>query len=98
MKRANIAAESRAAKASKSNRSHDGNGLRSGSSHQEALSDQPSIAEILGGSQSSNDQLSKKMLLTALIALKKGDFTPACPWTCPAWTARSPMSSTKSWS
>jgi len=83
MKRANIAAESRAAKASKSNRSHDGNGLRSGSSHQEALSDQPSIAEILGGSQSSNDQLSKKMLLTALLALKKGDFSARLPLDLP---------------
>jgi HAMP domain-containing protein/signal transduction histidine kinase/DNA-binding response OmpR family regulator len=84
MKRANIAAESRAAKASKSHRNNEGNGLRSGSSHsQESLSGQPSIAEILGGPHTSTDQLSKKMLLTALIALKKGDFTARLPLDLP---------------
>jgi methyl-accepting chemotaxis protein len=78
MKRATLAAETRSAKHNKGNHAEEGNGQRP-QPQSDSLTDQPSIMDILGGHKGEPDQLSKKMLLTALMALKKGDFTARLP-------------------
>ena len=87
MKRAILAGETRSAKSNKTHstdgsRHPQGNGNGNGKRSQpaeEALTDQPSISQILGAGKVADDQLSKTMLLTALLALKKGDFTTRLP-------------------
>jgi HAMP domain-containing protein/signal transduction histidine kinase/DNA-binding response OmpR family regulator len=78
MKRASIGGETRTHKTTKSNRFEDGNGKHVRSS-EESLEGQPSIMGILRGREVENDQLNKNMLLSALLALKKGDFTARLP-------------------
>jgi HAMP domain-containing protein/signal transduction histidine kinase/CheY-like chemotaxis protein len=78
MKRATIAGETRPVKSNKANRPEGGNGQRRQSS-EESLVGQPSIAELLGAPKGESDQLSKTVLLAALMALKKGDFTARLP-------------------
>jgi HAMP domain-containing protein/signal transduction histidine kinase/CheY-like chemotaxis protein len=76
MKRAMLNGENRA---SKTNGKNEGNG-HDRPRADERLTEQPSIMDILGPQQKAGaDQLSKKVLLTALMALKKGDFTARLP-------------------
>src|SRR5580658_5746052 len=75
MKRAILNGEARA---SKTNGKNEGNG-HDRSRAEERLTEQPSIMDILGPQKAAPDQLSKKVLLTALLALKKGDFTARLP-------------------
>jgi HAMP domain-containing protein/signal transduction histidine kinase/CheY-like chemotaxis protein len=77
MKRAALNGEVRHSKSDKLIRDENNGGAQS--RHEEALTGQPSIMELLGAQKPGTDQLSKKILLTALIALKKGDFTARLP-------------------
>src|SRR5580700_8405772 len=78
MKRASSTGESRST--SKVSKSEGGNGNGHGTARaarqekEEKLVGQPSIIELFG-SRADAGQLSKTQLLTALMALKKGDFT-----------------------
>ncbi len=85
MKRASSAGETRILKAVKPSRSENGNG--SGNSRrraaEETLDGQPSIMQILGSQKGELEQLNKTTLLTALLALKKGDFTARLPMDLP---------------
>jgi HAMP domain-containing protein/signal transduction histidine kinase/CheY-like chemotaxis protein len=66
----------------KSNGNGNGNGnghAKKVSSRVEVLEGQPSITAILAGRQTDGNSLDKAMLLTALTALKKGDFSVRLP-------------------
>ncbi len=78
MKRATVGGETRPFKSAKTSHAEGGNGRRHRSA-EESLEGQPSIAELLGGRKGEGDQLDKTMLLTALSALKRGDFTARLP-------------------
>ena len=80
MKRASTGGETRSASKSSKPHGENGNGARSAAHREEKLEGQPSIMELLA-SRGSHDsgQLNKTMLLTALNALKKGDFTTRLP-------------------
>ncbi|HEY1921754.1 MAG TPA: HAMP domain-containing protein, partial [Tepidisphaeraceae bacterium] len=81
MKRTSTPAESRTLKVVKTSRPENGNGRRR--APEETLDGQPSIMQILGNQKGEPDQLNKTTLLTALLALKKGDFTARLPMDLP---------------
>jgi methyl-accepting chemotaxis protein len=78
MKRATTGGETRSHKVTKTSNGESGNGRRSRQS-EESLDGQPSIMQILGTQDGQPEQLNKGTLLTALLALKKGDFTTRLP-------------------
>ena len=76
MKRATANGEMRSTKGDNKSGRGDGNG-HDRPRRPEELTGQPSIIDLLGPQMT--PELSKKILLTALIALKKGDFTARLP-------------------
>ncbi len=76
MKRATANGEMRSTKGDNKSGRGDGNG-HDRPRRPEELTGQPSIIDLLGPQMT--PELSKKILLTALIALKKGDFTTRLP-------------------
>ncbi len=84
MKHTTHSSETRPSKSNKTGRNDGGNGNGHRSSQAEsALTDQPSITEILRTPKAEPEALNKTMLLRALLALKKGDFTARLPLDLP---------------